>query len=296
LLNLTQSYIKLLKKSYERISSDLLKNGNLFTFFRKYLKVDFTLEHTLTNKNLFFHSGFIQYKILIEPTLVSHNKVGFLEKIIPFAYQKNNNIHVIEINKLSNFLQFLEKKYVLLETFSNKKNSVISHYESVTSVMRSVKYSSIPFVLYGFLLGLLLLFGEFSILQMLINLGYGMVVLYSIIIGYFSIRFFGKKLELSREFETPYFRKDLDLDDTSLILISEELTTELMSQFTYECLDNNTSSGIITNIEKKNAQEFLTKKTLAKQAKNGNYFEREDFKRSELKRDIVEKYSSFLED
>jgi len=296
LQNLTKSFIEILKKSYERISVDLLQDGKLSTFFRNYLKIDLKIEKTLTNKNLFYRSGFTQYKIVIEPILVCQNAVGFLEKVVPFAYQKQNNIHIIERARFSDFLQYFEKKYSLIETYVKSKTSIASHIETVTSLMNYVKYSSILFIIYGFTLVFLLLFQGFSILQILINLGYGMITLYSIIIGFLFTRFIRKKSEMSKEFETPYYRKDLEIDDTSLILINEELGPKLMSQFAFECMDNNTSSKIIEKIEKENAQEFLKNKIIERKANKGEFFENEDFKRGLLKKEIVEKYSSFLED
>ena len=77
--NLAKSYLKILKNACSRISDDLSDEGDLTVFFRNYLKINITIEKTVMNKRLLYHSGSRELKVLTEPILVCQNKVGFIE-------------------------------------------------------------------------------------------------------------------------------------------------------------------------------------------------------------------------
>ncbi|MFX0135496.1 MAG: helix-hairpin-helix domain-containing protein, partial [Candidatus Hodarchaeota archaeon] len=299
---LVQSYIKALSNCGQLIYEDIGKEGVLFRFFTKYLHLDISLEKTLTHKNLFLRSGPLQYKILIEPVLVSQNKVLFTEKLIPFAYQKISNVHVVEVSHLSNLLQYLDQKYFLIETYSKQKSSLALYCEASNKFVQDLRNYSAPFMIYGAIFLLILLFQQFSILFFLINLGYGVVAFYTLVVGYIYIRFHKHKIALQHEFASPYFQKKFDFDDTDLILIREELSKPLMTQFTYEMLGKDADSKIISELEKDSAENYLKMKEKEREERNkdsiSNLFESETHlsENSKLKNKLVEKYSSFLED
>jgi len=93
-----------------------------------------------------------------------------------------------------------------------------------------------------------------------------------------------------------YHKRKLNLDDTSLMLIKEELPPKLMEQFAYECLDGKNKSKVITTIEIDNAQDFIRKKSLEKGVNENTLFEKRDKNKIEPKGKLTNKYSSFLED
>jgi len=298
---LMQSYMQALFNCGQLIYKDIGNEGTLFRFFTKYLHVNISVEKTFTHKNLFFRSGPLQYKILVELVLVSQNKVGFTEKLIPFAYQKNSNIHAVEVSHLSELLQYLDQKYFLIETYSKKKSSLALYCEASNKFMEDIRKYSAPFMIYGVIFLFIFLFQEFSILSLLINLGYGVIAFYTLVVGYIYLRFYKHKVELQQEFSTPYFQKKFDFDDTELILIREELSKPLMAQFTYEILGKNVNSKIISELEKYNAENYLKTKEKEREESSdnsiSNLFEPETRpKNSELKNKLVDKYSSFLED
>ncbi len=117
------------------------------------------------------------------------------------------------------------------------------------------------------------------------------------------------KLEIQTEFNTPIHQRQLHVDDSGLILIGDNLTPELMSQFVYECIEKDFNSPYIHKIEESQAQKKLDTSILATKIKNENFFEeREEQKVEECKNDniaedlqeddqeYIHKYSSFLED
>ncbi len=299
---LSQSYIRAITNTKNVIYEDTLNEGRLFKFLTKYLKINIFLEKTLTHKNLFFRSGPIQYKVLIEPLLLCQNTVGFSEKLIPFAYQKKSNLHILSLSQLQDFLQYIDQKHYLIETYSEQKNALALHCEATNKFIEDLRKYSAPFMFYGFAFLLVLLFQGYSFLQFLINLGYGIISFYIVVIVYIYLKLYKQKSELQREFSTPYYQKKLNFDETNLILINEELSPKFMEQFVYECIEKNIEFNIVNKIEQKNAENYLRKKLNKKKIDDSQLFELEDSpqsgdsKDSQLKNKLVDKYSSFLED
>ena len=168
--------------------------------------------------------------------------------------------------------------------------------------MEDLRKYSAPFILYGFVFLLALLFQWYPFLSFLINLGYGVISLYIVVIGYIYLKLCNQKSELQREFSTPYYQKKLNFDETNLILINEELSPRFMEQFVYECIEKDNEFNIVKKIEQKNAENFLRNKLSKKKIDDSQLFELDapsqsvETKESQLKDKLVEKYSSFLED
>ncbi|MFW9826718.1 MAG: helix-hairpin-helix domain-containing protein [Candidatus Thorarchaeota archaeon] len=299
---LPESYLQGLSNSESKLFEDLLQEGKLLRFLSKYLQIDISLKKTLLHKNLFFHSGPVLYKILIEPLFISQNSVGFTERLIPFAYQKSTNIHITDLSQLSEFLQYIDQKYFLIETITDEETVFSIHMNSTNKFLRNLQVYSIPFILYGFILLSFLLLQSHLILLLLINFGYGILTIYAIMYTYFYFRYYKQSSILRHDFATPYYQKKRNFNETNLILINEELSPKLMRQFIYECVDINQDSKTILKLEEINAKEFLEKKTTEKAVIDSNLFEpnknfSSDVKTdSKLRQNLIERYSSFLED
>ncbi|MFX1377900.1 MAG: helix-hairpin-helix domain-containing protein [Promethearchaeota archaeon] len=299
---LSQSYLKAFKNIQDVLLEDMLNEGRFFRYLSKYLNINLFLEKTFTHKKLFFRSGPLQYKILIEPLLIHRNNVGFAEKLVPFAYQKQLNIHILSLSQLQDFLQYIDQKHFLIETYSEQKNALDLHCKASNKFIKDLRKYSTPFMLYGFFFLLVLLFQAYSVLSFLINLGYGVISFYIVLIAYIYLRLYKQKSELQYEFATPYYQKKLDFDETNLILINEELSTRFMEQFVFECVEKDNDFNIINKIEQKNAENFLRNKLSKRKIEGLELFESNEnlqsmnSKENRLKNKLVEKYSSFLED
>ncbi len=296
-----QSYAKSLEKVNETILNDIICEGNLFNFLNKYLKLNLSIEKTISNRKLFFHSGPIQYKILVEPILISKNSVGFSEKIIPFAYQKGTNIHIVELKQFSALLQFLDQKCVLIEKHSENQNLIKSYEKSTDTFIRELRISSSPFAVIGIVFLLVLLFQGFFMLKIIINLAFGAVGVYVLALAYPYLKFYLKKSEIHKEFMTSNNRRTKNLDESSLTFISEELSPKLMSQFSYECVDKNENFQVIDKIEQDNTNNFLANKEIMRNVKRTDFFEKDKEEksknngRSKLQSKMSQKYGNFLE-
>ena len=188
-----------------------------------------------------------------------------------------------------------------METYSENKSVLSINCEAEERFIKEVRKFSSPFIVYGFILLLTILFQGFSLLTLLINIGYGVVGLYLVVLSYIYLQFFIQKKQIRQEFLTPYYKRKLDLDDSSLRLIREELTPKLMEQFTYEILGKNTQSRVVAEVEQTTSRDFLESKKIKKEVDETEFFEEESgkvssFESPKIKNTLIEKYSSFLED
>ncbi|KKM69223.1 hypothetical protein LCGC14_1453030 [marine sediment metagenome] len=294
------SYATTLYNSCTRIRDNLGDEGTLFAYLNHNLKLNLTVERTRSHKNLYLRSGPVHYKLVVTPILVSQHKVGFTEKVLSFAYQKDLDLHVVELMNFSHLLQYLDLKYFQIETFNKEQSTITLNNEGSVKLMTLVRKSSIIFMGLG-LSGILFL--VFALLQgfpvLVVNsLGYGAIFLYMIILGYFYLANYRRKSLIHRKFERPYHKRNLILDDASLVLIREELPPKLMEQFVYESLDTKYKSKVITNIKLDGAQDFIRKKSLEKEVNEDTLFEKKDKNKEETSLDgsLLKKYNTFIED
>jgi hypothetical protein len=290
---LLDSCFSQLKECQTLIYEELKEERNLIPYLKRFHNVDITLKKTLLKRNLSFTSGNLQIKILLEPIILSENRIGFLEKVIPFAYLKDINLHIIQASHLSELLRFLEQKYTLLETHSTQDTSLVSYEDSKNRLLRRIELFSVPFMGFAGFLILMLTLKSFEILTYLLNFGYACFGIYIITLLYFNMKFFKHKTDLQQEFSTPYHKRELTFDETSLVLINEEFTPEMMPQFVFECIGKNAKSKFIIQMEEQQIREKVSTTQFVSKVKNEAFFEKEE---KEPENEFVAKYSSFLED
>jgi hypothetical protein len=293
---LLDSYFDNLSEAHRVINEDLLSGGSLVSYLKEHQNLDVSLKKTILKKNLFFNSGTLQVKILVEPLLLCQKEIGFMEKVIPFAYLRDINLHIIKESDLSDLLRFLEQKYTLLETHRKQDHSQITYQESCRLFLTRVKLFSIPFMGFACLLLVLLTVQSFEILVFLVKLGYAVLGIYAICVSYLYLKLSKQKAEVKAEFSVPYHKKNLHLDETSLVLINEEFSPSMMSQFVYECLGKNSASKLVTQIEQNQAKGRINEKQFSSRVSNGEFFEQESVDTEEPENEFIQKYGSFLED
>ncbi len=283
-----------LKKACDLMFQNITNEGNLFRFFKKYLKDGITVEKTKSKKRLFFCSGPTQYKLLIEPILTCQNEPVSLEKSLLFPYQRQSNFHVINLGVLPALTRFLEKKYELIETHLEQESTIKSYFNAVDSLVVDIKLYSIPFVIFGFIFSLILIFQANLVLNVFISLGYAAISIYGVILFYLYFKFYKKKSKIIEDFNTPYHLTKFKMDETDLIMINEELDTELMNQFIYECFGKDLDFNLIAQLEEERSYKFINANGHNK-TNNGSSETKHSFNKSTANR-IKSKYSSFLED
>ncbi len=295
------SYIKALDKTRTIIYDDIVNRGKLSKHLSDHLNINVSVKKTITHKILFLYSGQRQYKLLIEPLIVCQNTVGFTEKVLPFAYQKYNNFHIVSMVQLTNFLEYIDQKYLLSEEYNEQKPAYRVYSNAEDRFWESLRKFGFPFLLYSLGFIFVFVFQLYSVLSLLINLGFGLLGLLLIIICYIYLKFYNVKAGLYQDFATPYYQKSHSFDDTNLTLINDKLPPRLQNQFTYEWLGKNSPLNAAEKIELNNAEQYLSEKVMNKKVKKADLFEPENEKKNtpedfERKNQYIQKYSSFLED
>ena len=275
----------------------LPEEHSFLKFFEKYLQVRFTVEKSAKNKKLYLVSGQTQYKVLIEPILLTKIPAKCMEKSILYPYQRKSNLHVIDRSNIAHLLRFLEKKYKLIESHAKKTNSIEIYQNADAKFRSSLRMISLPFLGYSVAL-LVIYFSQLYFLLRLFNsIGVAAIGIYSLALAYFYFKFYKTKKELTTEFETPYYLQNLQLSETGLLCVKEEFTGEQMAQFGYECFGKDNDSKVLEQVEKEKIKESVAAKKQEQEAPQLFEFDskQEDSSiKDDPKREI--KYSSFLED
>jgi len=272
------------------IYDDIILQGSFFQFLNRYLKLQLTVEKSVEQKRLYLTSGQEQYKIFIEPILFTKDPPHFMEKVIPFAYQRNSNLHVAHYEDLPDLLEFLESKYEILETLVHEKTALQQYQDASGSFNRKLRLTSFLTLGYTFLLFIMFITNWFYLLRIFLNIGYAVIGIYTLTMVYIYYHFYLAKKNLAVQFNTPYYQKEVHLDEADLLVLKEEYSHEILVQFGYECLGKSASYIILENFEcystDNSRGEF--------QKEIADLSQQEKHNSNDC--DLLNKYSSFLED
>ncbi len=286
------TWIEELRQIQLVLLENITQSKQIFHYIQKYLMVEMDVSES-ASKNVSLYSRQTQFKPYIDPILISNSTIQFIEKSLPFAYQRRSNIHFIETNQLTRLLHFLEKKYNNIEEYSHEEHPERELPMVVERFQKKIRLYSIPFAGFGALVIILALSQLGFLLQTFIGLSYGILGVYAGIIGYLYYTFRVKQREIKNDFLIPPHQRTVPLDDTSLEIISQELTDELMLQFGYECFGKITTHKVLTKIEQKHAENYLVEKA------EHNYdelFEHEKEGKDEIESEYIARFGDFLDD
>jgi hypothetical protein len=114
---------------------------------------------------------------------------------------------------------------------------------------------------------------------------------------YFYAKFLREKKRLTAEFETPYYLQDLEFGESGLLELKEQLSTEHLSQFGYECFGKDKNFKVLNEIELKKFTNSV--QSHEKDWKSQNIRESKDKEENSQSNETYNynnKYLSFLED
>ena len=261
LVHTAHHYIDDLLKAKDVMFEDVVNGDNFLSFIQKYLQVRFTTEKSARTKKLYFVSGKTQYKVLIEPILLTKIPAKCMEKSILFPYQRKTNLHVIDWPNIATLLRFLEKKYQLIESRFKRTNSIETYQNADTKFRSSLRVVSLPFIGYAVVLLVIYFSRLYFLLRLFNSIGFAVMGVYFFTIAYFYFKFYKTKKELTTEFETPYYLQNAQFNEIDLLCVKEEFTGEQMAQFGYECFGKDNNFKVLEQIEK----DTINKSVVAKQ-------------------------------
>ena len=298
---LINSNIHHLQSANEKIFYNITNEGVLFQFLRKYLKKEIVIEKTRSNKRLFFRSGQLQYKIIIEPILICENEVGFLEKSVIFPYIKRYNLHVTKLAQFLELLDFIETKYELINNYSERSNSVKSYFNSRYKLINDLRLYSVPFIIYGFIFLLTIIFKADILINALIFLTIGSILVYILLLFYIFLRYYKERNGIIEKFSIPEYQLPIRIDETDLLIIKNELSPELLEQLIFECFSKEYNLKVVTEFDhiksnmESSERNHQNKHEDHEMNSNEIYIE-EKFQSKGEKNQIFSKYMSLLED
>jgi len=218
------------------IIREITEKKRLYEVMKRFLKENFTIETFQNNQCVYFHNGLSEYKLIISPIYISSQKIGFLEKVLPYPYQRSSNIHFVELDKLSSLLAFIEKKYAAITEYSEEENTIQRQSESYNNYLDRIQKCSIPFMPVSLLLLILSLFSTRNYFMILMGFGIFLIVLYGILLVFFTITYHKTISKIKNELQnSTNMNSQLPLlDETDLELIAPYFSEQEMEQFIYE--------------------------------------------------------------
>ncbi|MFX1356422.1 MAG: hypothetical protein ACFFA8_03980 [Promethearchaeota archaeon] len=288
-------YAQQLVRVAEVLFEELVMEHHFFQILNNSLDTPITIEKTIEQKPLYFHSDNMEYKLRIDPIIVKEKPPLFSEKTLSFAYQRHSNLHVIALNQISNLLEFLEQKYIILESLEKKSNIKNSYEPLKGRYSRYFQWMQLPFIGYLVLFGIILLSNFPSLTNIMISLGYAAMGVYIFSSGFLYSLIFREKIKIAKEFLTPFHKKILNISDEELFLISEGLNPEYLEQLGYECFGKEHSYKTLDELEQKKIEKEINNRPITIEKKVDELYEPKESTQA-LHKSIIEKYSSFLDD
>jgi len=260
------------------IMQDIATKGALLEYIQNFLMTTMDVSNkSYKNNEISLYSSGTHYVVHVDPILLSPSEVKFLEKSIPFAYQKSSNVHYIQENQLEAFLLFLEKKHKFIEEYDTAQR-VEDTQEQVNQKFQKqiLQYSLIPCV-FGGLTIIMALAQIPSLLLPFIGLSYMVLSVYGVIIGYLFYNFKIKRKNLVGQYMVPRYQKPIRLDEASLEIIYQDFNDDLMLQFGYECFGKNFEYKLLHKIEQQKSEQIIATPILNTQEKTlEDLFEQEE--------------------
>lgn len=236
--------------------------------------------------------------IHIEPIIITNFTPGFEEKAIPFAYQRQNNLHVVSLNDLTHLSGFIEKKIYYIETYALSHQGTNRNDSPIINFNHIIYRFSYPFIGFGLVFGFILVFGFYELLKFFIIIGYVSSLFYIGGVLFLYLRLRREKTKINTQFTQRLDYNSLVFNEGDLIFIREELTQDEMAQFAYECFGKANKYEILEAVEKKQLEQLTVPDSQNKEAKKPSSKTNPNDQPmiSNVENKLIEKYSKFLED
>ncbi|MFW9828879.1 MAG: helix-hairpin-helix domain-containing protein [Candidatus Thorarchaeota archaeon] len=256
-----------LTKALHNIIENIASKGTLFEYIQKFLKFMEVNQNFYECNEVLLHSSGTHYLIHVDPILISLSDVKFLEKSIPFAYQKNSNIHFIQETQIIKLIQFLEKKHKFIGKYNTAQKVEDIHNQANNKFQKQLlRYSLIPFS-FGALAITIALTQIPYLLLPFIGLSYVVLCFYTAIIGYLYYIFKIKRKNIRDQYMIPSYQRPIALEEASLEIIYRDLIDDLMLQFGYECFGKSNQYKLLNKIEQKTSNLMIKNQLLKPQGK-----------------------------
>ena len=233
--NLVKSIKEDLNDVVQILSNDLEDEGPIVKNFISYINDDISLEKTrISSKGYFYYRGRMQYNFIIQPIIISQNKIGFLERNIPYAFQQSSDLYIVNINDLTDLLSYLEQKRSSIEKICIKKQPINLFIDNKIKLSNALRLISILLGVFG-VSDLISLFVNdkifVSVFQvLLIPFIMGIILLTGIFIYIYK----KNQYEIIQNYNSPFGFDHPDFDRQNLSIALNQINPHEREQFLYE--------------------------------------------------------------
>lgn len=233
--NLVKSIKEDLKDVVQILSNDLEDEGPIAKNFISYINDDISLEKTrISRKGYFYCRGRMQYNFIIQPIILSQNKIGFLERNILFAFQKSSNLYVVNINDLNDLLSYLEQKRSSIEKVCIKKQPLNLFIDNKIKLSNALRLISIVLGVFG-VSHLISLFVNDKIFVSVFELfQIPFIIGIILLLGFFIYMYKKNQDEIIQKYNKPFGCDHPDFDLSILSIALNQINPHEREQFLYE--------------------------------------------------------------
>jgi len=299
--NSSLEFINSFLRSCDAIYGEIIRNNKFRQLLSSFLEEDLDIQYSSRKRSTIIISDTKRTSISIHPLLSVQKVPGFKEKAISFAYQRKNNLHIININEIKNLITFLEKKIRYVETFAHSNREYADIEVLKAKLTLNIRRTSFPFIGYGILFAFILVSGLYSLLKYFITFSYASVTIYLLSLIFLFLTHRKEKAKLISQFQQPEKDQTYTFDEGDLILIREELNMNEMIQFNYECFGKKVPSKLLEETEKNQIKQLHSVQSSKVNTKKMNDDDKSKIssfnqnKIQEKENELIKKYSSFLE-
>lgn len=246
------------KKVVESISTDLEMAGPIVQELMAFLDEDIYLEkNKLAKKNYFYRNGRMQYKFVFQPIIVSHNKVGFLEKNIPYAFQQSTRSYFVQLRDLSDLLIYLKAKHNSLEKVCVKKQPIELFLNNKIKLSNGLRLMGAILGAFGLILLISIIFANELLISMLLIVQYPLLAGIGIFLLLILNNYRKNQENIVHRFNLPFGVDHPDFNNKKLILSMDQINPTDREQFLYEIYKK---KAIPMDISKKISSSFTFSK------------------------------------
>ncbi len=288
---LVESGAKALKLISKNLIFSINEEGTIHSYLTKYFQEELSSQKPISSNVMILRSNKSVIKVVMCPILVTIGEVKFLEaSTVSFAYQKKNNIYVVQESRLADLLDYLEEKILITNSLDKNESFIDEYIDNCDKTLKRATIFSVPFSLFG--MGLL----SFTVINRsipssILFMGVGMMILMITGLGYISYSYIQNRRKLMEHQNDGNNAHTLNIDDSDLILIADRLKGNLLGQFAYEYGLNADNFELLSEEEIKNSLKACEAK-----AERREFLSYKNELMSDLDDDLIRKYGKFLED
>ncbi|MHA1337958.1 MAG: helix-hairpin-helix domain-containing protein, partial [Promethearchaeota archaeon] len=172
--------------------------------------------------------------VMINPVIIFLGLVKSLDKSISFPFLRKSNVYIINIEKIKDFLIYIEKKVDILANLHENQHPINQFDLILNKLFKRIQFTSYPMILIGLFLLSLIILKQSHFLEFFIPTCNAFLILYSISIVTFILIFKRDNNNLKQAFKLDLQERTIKLDNSYLKIIKKNFSNDFLDQFYYE--------------------------------------------------------------